>query len=210
MNSFMPIHKEIEKGLIQLSSNDKCLARIIEIVGKCTLRPQLNHFEALVEIIISQQLSTKAAASIYSKFCQYFHNVFDPRIIIETDDGILRSLGLSNAKIKYVKDLSIRIQDGDINLNKIAKKSEDLIISELTKVKGIGTWSVQMFLIFNLCKLNVLPVDDLGIRRAIMIDYGLKSLPDEKRIRKIAKLGKWEPYCTIASWYLWRSLEFKD
>lgn len=206
----MPTNKEIEKGLLQLSSNDKCLSRIIEKVGKCNLRPQLKYFEALIEIIISQQLSSKAASSIFSKLCNYFSNILDPSIIIETDEGILRSLGLSTSKIKYIKDLSIKIKNESINLNSIAKKSEDLIISDLTQVKGIGTWSVQMFLIFNLCKLNVLPVNDLGIRRAIMINYKLKSMPDEKKIKKIAKLGKWEPYCSIASWYLWRSLEFKE
>jgi DNA-3-methyladenine glycosylase II len=179
------------------------------LVGKCNLNPQINYFEALAETIISQQLSAKAASSIFKRFCQFYNNILVPTAIIETEDGILRGLGISSPKVKYLKDLSLKIESGIVNLGNIHTLSEDEITEELTRVKGIGVWSVHMFLIFSLGKLNVLPVNDLGIRKAIMQNYNLRKLPDEKKIKKIAKEGKWEPYCSIASWYLWRSLDIR-
>lgn len=209
MKTFTNIDKDIERGIIHLSGNDKRLATIINLAGKCKLRPHRNYYQALIEVIISQQLSIKAADSIFNRFCQHFNNILDPKLIIETDEGILRQLGISNSKVKYIKDLSIKMLDGTLKLTNIHKLDEDAITAGLTRVKGIGVWSVHMFLIFSLGRLNVLPVNDLGIRKAVMINYNLKSLPDEKKIHKIAKTGNWAPYCSIASWYLWQSLNFK-
>lgn len=140
----------------------------------------------------------------------FFKNNPQPEFILRTDDSALRLLGLSNAKVKYVKDLSEKILSGEVKLKGFAKMSDDDIIAELTKVKGIGEWTAHMFLLFTLGRLDILPFGDLGIRKSIMVNYRLKKLPDEKKIKLIAKNNNWYPYCSIASLYLWRSLDTKN
>ena len=120
---------------------------------------------------------------------------------------MLRKIGLSNSKTKYIKDFSSRLINKEISLRGISKKSDEKIIEELVQVKGIGIWTVQMFLIFTLGRQNVLPLGDLGLKRAIMQNYKLTELPGEVEIKKLAVENNWEPYCSIASWYLWKSLE---
>lgn len=198
---------DIENGILHLAANDNLLAGIINKVGGCRLKPHKNYYNSLLEAIIGQQLSMKAADSIINKFMSYFSGAPSPELIVETDDEILRSLGLSFAKIKYVKDLSQKVIDREVTFRNINRMSDDEIIAELTKVKGIGVWTVHMFLIFTLCRLNVLPVGDLGIKKAVMLTYGLKVLPDEKMVKKISGKYNWTPYNTLASWYLWKSLE---
>lgn len=201
------ISNEIKNGIEHLKNNDKTLSKIIEIADKCNLKPRNKHFNSIVKSIINQQLSIYAAASIYKKFVNHFNNSFNAEKILCSDDLILRGLGLSNSKVKYVKDFAQKILSNEISLKNISKKSDEQIILELTKVKGIGVWTVQMFLIFNLARLNVLPTNDLGIKRAIKLNYNLKKLPDEKRIIKISQMNNWSPYNSIACWYLWISLE---
>jgi DNA-3-methyladenine glycosylase II len=198
---------EIENGIKHLSINDKRLEKIILKCDVYNLSPGKNYYDALLKAIIGQQLSTYAAKTIYNRFINFFNNNPTPEKILNTADTELRNLGLSNAKTKYVKDLSERISSKEIYLNRLVRKSDPEIISELTKVKGIGEWTVHMFLIFTLARSDVLPVNDLGLKRAVMNVYGLRKLPDEKRIYKISKENKWSPYNSIASWYLWRSLE---
>jgi DNA-3-methyladenine glycosylase II len=137
----------------------------------------------------------------------YFNNKPEPELILQTEDPILRSFGLSGAKVRYVKDLSNKIISGEVILEGIGKKSDEYIISELTKVHGIGVWSAQMFLIFTLGRMDILPYSDLGIRKAIMKNYKLKKMPDEKKVTEIATKNNWHPYCTVASLFLWRSLD---
>ena len=199
---------EIENGIIHIKNNDKRLASIIERSERCSLKPKKNYYEMLLRSIIQQQLSITAAASIYKKFLSHFENKPLPEKILNTPHEVLRNLGLSNAKAKYVKDLSTKILSGEIKFNGINKKQNEEIIETLTKVKGIGVWTVHMFLIFTLGRLNVLPVGDLGLKRAIMNIYKLKNIPDEKKIKMISKQNCWEPYNSIACWYLWASLEF--
>ena len=198
---------EIENGINHLYKNDRRLAKIIEKSEPCVLTVKKNYYGMLLKAIIQQQLSITAAASIYKKFLNHFDNDPLPEVIINTPHEILRGLGLSNAKAKYVKDLSEKILSKEIDFKGIAKKTDEEIIETLTKVKGIGEWTSHMFLIFTLGRLNILPVNDLGIRRAISIVYGLRRLPDEKKIVKISVENNWHPYNSIASWYLWRSLE---
>ncbi len=200
---------EIENGIKHLALNDERLRKIILKCDKYNLSPGKNYYDALLKAIIGQQLSTYAARIIYKRFMGYFNNKPLPEKILNTTDVELRNLGLSIAKTKYVKDLSGKILNKEISLNSIIKKNDQEIISELTKVKGIGEWTVHMFLIFTLARPDVLPVNDLGLRRAVMNVYGLRKLPDDKRIYKISKVNKWSPYNSIASWYLWRSLEIK-
>ncbi|HEX2962961.1 MAG: DNA-3-methyladenine glycosylase 2 family protein [Ignavibacteria bacterium] len=199
---------EIISGIRYLSRKDKCLAGIIKKAGPCTLKAHRNYYYSLLESIIGQQLSMKVAQVIIGRFMDYYKDTPRPELILETDDQVLRSLGLSNAKVKYVKDLSEKLLSGEVSLKNINKKSDEEIIEELTKVKGIGIWTAHMFLIFTLCRMNVLPTGDLGIKRAIMLNYNLGTMPDEEMIRQIAQENKWHPYSTLASWYLWKSLEF--
>lgn len=201
------ISSEIENGILHIYKNDPSLARIIDISSQCNLTPKRNHYLTFLRSIINQQLSPKAAASIYKRFLEYFENKPLPEKIINAPHIDLRKTGLSNAKVKYVKDLSEKILSGSIHFRGISKKSDSDIIKEFTVVKGIGEWTVQMFLIFNLCRLNVLPVKDQGIRRGAKIVYKLRKLPDEKKLQRISVKNNWSPYNSIASWYLWMSLE---
>jgi DNA-3-methyladenine glycosylase II len=201
---------EITGAIEHLSKHDKVLSTIIKNIGIINLTRQKKYFNLLLGSIISQQLSTYAAASIHKRVMDFFKNNPQPEFILKTDDSALRMLGLSNAKVKYVKDLSERILSGELKLKGVAKKSDDEIIAELTKVKGIGVWTSHMFLIFTLGRSNILPFGDLGIRKSIMVNYRLKKMPDEKKIKLIAKNNNWHPYCSIASLYLWRSLDTKN
>jgi DNA-3-methyladenine glycosylase II len=199
--------KEIQKGIVHLSRNDKCLSTLIKKIGKCNLRAHNNYYTALLESIICQQLSPKAADAIYKRFVNYFNNDPKPEKILATEHSEIRNLGLSNSKVKYIKDLSDKIIKKEITFRNINSKNDEEIISELTKVKGIGVWTVHMFLIFTLGRLNVLPTGDLGLKRAIMIGYQLRKIPNEKKFIEISRKNNWSPYCSIASWYLWKSLE---
>lgn len=200
---------DINISLKHLSKNDKVLSSLIKKFGRCNLQPHRQYFNSLLRSIIGQQLSVKAADSIYTRFREHFKGNPSTDKILREDDLILRRLGLSNAKVKYVKDLASKVKEEIIDLDGLAKKSDEQIIEELTKVKGIGLWTVQMFLIFTLGRADVLPVNDHGIRRSIMLNYGLKKIPDGKRIERLAKKMGWHPYCSIASLYLWKSLDSK-
>ncbi len=202
---------EILKAVNHLKNHDTKLAKIIDLIGPCTLKPKTKPFKSIVDAIISQQLSMFAAESIFNRFVEYYKpKTFpEPQDILDTDDEELRKLGISYAKIRSIKDLSSKVLSGDIKLNKIVKASDEEIISTLIKVKGIGRWTAHMFLIFSLGRMDVLPVEDLGIRKGIQKLYQLKKLPDAETIFKIAQKNNWHPYCSIASWYIWRSLELK-
>lgn len=198
---------ETEKAISTLSKNDKVLQRIMKNGAKCNLKPNNRYYHSLLNAIIGQQLSMQAARAIAKRFYDNFDGRPTPENIIDTPHEKLRAFGLSNAKVKYVKDLAQKIENKQLKLHGLKNKSNDEIITELTKVKGIGLWSVHMFLMFTLARLDILPVGDLGIKKAIMLNYGLKKLPDEKKIVKIAEKNNWHPYESVASWYLWRSLE---
>jgi DNA-3-methyladenine glycosylase II len=192
-----------------LSKNDPVLKPIIKMVGECRLKPHKKYFENLVDGIVSQQLSLKAAESIFNKFKRLFsdNNRFpSPEEIISFSDERLRSSGLSNAKVKYVKDLASKVIDGSIKIHNLNKLSDDDIVNELIQVKGIGVWTAHMFLIFCLGRPDVLPIGDFGFRRALMLNYKLRKMPDEKNIIEISKRFGWEPYRSIATWYHWQSM----
>ncbi len=198
---------EIENGITHIYKNDPSLAKIIDLSSICNLSPKRNHYLTFLRSIINQQLSTKSAAAIYQRFLTYYNNKPLPEKIKNTPAINLREVGLSNAKVSYVKDFSEKIISGEIHFRGLSKKSDAEIIEEFTKVKGIGEWTVQMFLIFNLCRLNVLPVKDQGIKRGAMITYRLRKIPDSKKLIQLSKKNKWAPYNSIASWYLWMALE---
>jgi DNA-3-methyladenine glycosylase II len=168
-----------------------------------------HYFESLVISIISQQLSIYAANKIIERFKNYFANKIIPQSILNTETEELRNLGISYSKIKYIKDLSSKIENKEISFSRISIKSDGEIIELLTKVKGIGIWTAQMFLIFTLGRGNVLPTGDLGIKKAIQKLYLLKELPSENKIEAISRKNNWEPFNSIASWYLWKILDEK-
>ena len=198
---------EIKRAIKHLSKHDNTLSTIIKNIGIINLTRHRRYFYALLDAIIGQQLSIYAADKIASRFMDLFDKNPLPEQILDANDITLRSVGLSNAKVKYVKDLSQKVITKEIRLNKLSRMYDEEIIAELTKVKGIGVWTSHMFLIFTLGRLNVLPFSDLGIRKAVMLNYQLKKLPDEKKIRSIAKKYNWDPYCSVVSRYLWKSLD---
>lgn len=197
----------INSALKHLSKHDKVLSRIIKKNAFCNLQPHNKYFNSLLRSIVGQQLSVASAAAINKRFMNHFSNKPKPEDILATEDLTLRSLGLSNAKVKYVKDLAEKVLAREISLKNLKNKTDEQIAEELTKVKGIGQWTVHMFLIFTLGRLNVLPVSDLGIRKAIMLNYGLKKMPDEQKVIQISEKHNWSPYNSIASLCLWEALD---
>lgn len=194
----------IRKGVIFLRK-DPLLSDIIKQVGPYTIKKKKNKFSALVEAIIFQQLTGKAANSILNNFVKLYGSFPEPRQVLETKEQRLRSAGLSHMKIKYLWDLSQKVETNEINIKNLQRKSDEEVIRQLTQIKGIGVWSAQMFLIFSLGRLDVLPVDDLGLKKGIMSVFGLENMPQRKETERLA--SKWSPYRTIATWYLWKSLK---
>ncbi|MBX4199698.1 DNA-3-methyladenine glycosylase [Candidatus Saccharibacteria bacterium] len=191
-----------------LSRSDPRLAAIIKKYGDCLITPHTDHYSELVSSIVGQQLSVKAAATIWQRVLVLSGgNPPTPAQLIEADTETLRACGLSYAKVRYVKDLAEHILDGRLDMAHIAGLPNEEIIAQLTAVKGLGEWSAHMFLIFGLGRLDVLPVGDLGIKKAAQSVYGLGDLPDKEALQKIAKANGWAPYESVASWYLWKSLD---
>ena len=193
-----------------LKQTDPILGQLIEQIGPCQLDAAQQHgdlFSSLSKAIIHQQLSTKAAASIYRRFLQLYPNQSLPTAldILNAPVELLREVGLSRAKVLYLKDLAQNILDGLPTIVELEAMDDETIIHTLIQVKGVGRWTAQMLLIFRLNRQNVLPVDDLGIRASIRRVYSLNELPDKQTILRLGQ--RWQPYCTVASWYLWRSLE---
>jgi DNA-3-methyladenine glycosylase II len=189
---------------IQQLSQDRFIGPLIKKYGTCTLTPRTDYFLVLCESIISQQISVKAAEAILRRFIDLFDGDITPGRAAELSPEILKGAGVSTQKAKYLLDLAEKFA-GEIDFLQFNDMDNEQIIAELIKVKGIGRWTAMMFLIFALNRQNVLPVEDLGIRRAIQIQYSLPELATPEQIRLVAKY--WQPYETIACWYLWRSLE---
>lgn len=189
-----------------LKKKDKELRRVIDRVGACTLRKRRSFFPTLCQAIISQQLSTKAAATIYGRFRSLFdRRTPAPAGFADFDDAGLRGVGLSRQKVVYLRDLAEKYANATIPHRRFSQMDDDAVIAALTQVKGIGIWTAQMFLIFVLHRLDVLPVDDLGIRKAAQRLYGFCELPGPDELTDVAEV--WRPYRSIASWYLWQSLD---
>jgi DNA-3-methyladenine glycosylase II len=189
-----------------LSSVDAQLAGVIKAVGQYSIKVRNNAFQSLVESIIFQQLAGTAAMVIYGRFIKYYNDTLPTPIqILSTPDTELKSkVGLSSKKIEYLKDLSYNIKDGRLNLDILPSMTDEEVISTLQQVKGIGRWTAEMFLIFCLGRQDVLPVTDLGIRKAMHKLYSLPELPKPATMLAIAQ--PWKPYRSIATWYLWKSL----
>ncbi|NJL21051.1 MAG: DNA-3-methyladenine glycosylase 2 family protein [Leptolyngbyaceae cyanobacterium SM1_3_5] len=181
---------------------------MIDRVGSYTLPETLQTgdlLDCLTQSIIYQQLSGKAAAAIHRRVLLLYPNGLSAAAILATSDEDFRSAGLSRSKILYLKDLAAHVQTDFPTLADLEIQDDESIIRTLTQIKGVGRWTAQMFLMFRLHRLDVLPVDDLGIRAAMRRYYSLEDLPDRKTADRIGQ--PWKPYRTIASWYLWRSLD---
>ncbi|MBW4504838.1 MAG: DNA-3-methyladenine glycosylase [Scytonema hyalinum WJT4-NPBG1] len=200
---------DYEIATAALKQSDSVLATVIDQVGSCTLvqRQQTGDLlSSLCEAIIYQQISGKAAATIYTRFLSLYPDKSFPtaKDILMTEDDMMQKVGLSRSKITYLKDLAWKVLEGLPTLNELEAMDDETIIQSLTQVKGIGRWTAQMLLIFRLHRWDVLPTDDLGIRTAIRRVYGLTNPPDKKTVEQMGQV--WKPYRTIASWYLWRSI----
>ncbi len=190
-----------------LARRDPILGAVIRQYGRCGLAnaQREDPFQAIVEAIVWQQLSGKAAATIFGRFLNLFPGGRFPTAaqVSEKADEQLRAVGLSRQKIGYLRDLCARMEAGELPFDRLDEMNDDQVIEALTRVKGIGRWTAEMVLMFKLQRPDVLPVDDLGIVKAIRALYGLRKDPSPDRIRKIAE--RWRPYRSIASWYLWQS-----
>jgi DNA-3-methyladenine glycosylase II len=200
---------EIRKGILHLRRNDEVLAKIIAAGNHFPLKPRRFYYRQLLKSIIGQQLSITVARVIIERFFRRFGRRPKPEEVLAAGDDELRALGISAQKLSYIKDLSEKVISGELKLDGISKLSDEEVIEELTRVKGIGEWTAHMFLIFTLRRLNILPTGDLGIRKAVMMLYQFDKLPTEDEVRSTAEKNNWQPYNSIASWYLWRSLEMQ-
>ena len=204
----MTFQDNLAEAQVYLSDNDPKLAELIDRYGNCTITPHSDHYSELVTSIVGQQLSIKAAAAIWGRILAISGGQPPtPEQLISASFEDLRAAGLSGPKVNYVKDLAAHILDGRLDMGNIAKLPNDEIISQLTAVKGIGEWSAHMFMLFGLGRLDILPYGDLGIRKAIMNIYDLAEMPDKDTLLRIAEENSWPPYQSVASWYLWKSLE---
>jgi len=198
-------------ALSHLRRADPVLGRIIDRVGPYRLETTRagTHYDALVRSIVFQQLSGKAAGTIHRRFLELYpgRRARAELVLGSTDEG-LRGAGLSRQKIGYLRDLSARVADRSLPLAHLGRLPDDAIIEHLVQVKGIGRWTAQMFLMFRLGRPDVLPELDLGVQNAIRLAYGLETRPGPKDVLRIGT--PWRPYASVASWYLWRSLENGD
>jgi DNA-3-methyladenine glycosylase II len=195
----------MKKAILHLKRSDPVLAAIIGRVGEYSIRFREPDFETLVKSIVSQQLSGRVATVIFGRLSDAVDGKMTPASILKLRPSRMRTLGLSGSKTAYIRDLARHTRDGRVVFEELAGLPDEEVIARLTKVKGIGVWTVHMFLMFALRRHNVLPTGDLGIRNAIRKAYALEEMPLPKDIEAIA--AKWHPYCTVASWYLWRSLD---
>ena len=196
-----------ETAIAHLRAADPVLGDLMTRCGPCTLEPgDTDPFVTLCRAIISQQLSGRAASTITERLETLFDSgVLTPEGILATPDETLRSLGLSRQKQAALKDLANKTRDGSLQLATLPTLSDEDVMRRLTQVRGIGVWTAEMFLIFSLGRLDVFPVGDLGIRKAIQRVYGYKKMPAVTTMHRHAR--KWVPYRTIATWYLWESYD---
>jgi DNA-3-methyladenine glycosylase II len=198
-----------QKGVRHLKNKDPVMARIIRAMGPIRFELDDDHYEAIVGSIIFQQLAGSAARAILNRFkLLYGGRIPSPREYLSTSIDKLRSSGLSPQKISYIKDLAERLEDGRLDLRRLEELSDEEAMRELDAVHGIGRWTAEMFLLFKLGRTDVLPVDDLGLRKAVKQAYKSRKLPSRKRFEELA--SDWHPYSSISTLYLWKSGEKPD
>jgi DNA-3-methyladenine glycosylase II len=197
----------MRKAINHLKKSDPILGAIIERVGPCRMEFGPPEFHSLAEAIVYQQLNGKAAVTIFNRFADVAGKPVTPKGILKLTDQQMRAVGLSKQKTSYLRDLAQRADSGQLDFSKLQEQSDEDVIKHLTQVKGVGVWTAQMFLMFTLRRPNVLPTGDFGVQMAIKKHYKKRKMPKPPMMEKIA--GPWEPYRSIACWYLWRSLDIK-
>jgi len=196
----------MKKAITHLKKKDPVLGSIIKRVGPYKIQYRKPTFQTLVRSIVYQQLNGKAAATIFGRLqAAAKADPLTPESILKLRPARMRSLGLSGQKMSYIRELARLTRDGDVDFERCATLEDGEVVEHLTRVKGVGVWTVHMFLIFALRRHDVLPTGDLGIRAAMKKAYGLEELPKPEEMAEIA--AAWRPYCSVASWYLWRSLD---
>jgi len=200
-------HSPHRQACDHLCQGDPKLAQIIEAVGDPQLRSDPEGFAALVDAIVCQQISVKAADAILQRL-QSALGSFSPETILAHTPESLKALGLSRQKSAYLLDLAEKVDQGIVDLDQLGSLEDEVVIAHLTQVKGIGRWTAQMYLIFSLGRPDVLPVADLGLRQALQRIYTLEELPKAREFEAIAV--PWQPYRTLACWYLWQSLKLDE
>ena len=205
--SLTPDH--VARALRHLRKSDPVLADMIRRVGPFQLESRRGRFQSLVRSILAQQISTAVARSMLRKLeARLAPNKLTPESLGRLSFDELRGLGLSRQKASYLQDLTEKVVSKTVKLHRVHRLTDEEIIEELIQVKGVGRWTVQMFLIFCLGRPDVFAPDDFGLRSAIMRLYGLPEMPKRAEAEEIA--APWRPHATVASWYLWRSLELKE
>ena len=199
------------KALASLRKSDDVMKRLVKEHGPLDHdkrrrgRPN-DAYGALLRSIVGQQLSTKAARTIYERLTEIFGGrTPTPRELLDADPELIREAGLSRAKVSYLRDLAEHVEDGELDLQALPELDDEEVSAQLIAIKGLGQWTVDMFLIFHLGRPDVLPVGDLGIRRAVQVQYGLKELPVAGDLERIAE--PWRPWRSLACLYLWTSLD---
>ncbi len=195
----------MKKAIVHLTQADPILAAIITRIGtfKPSYRPAT--FENLVRSIAYQQLNGKAAATIFQRLVGACGGAITPDALDKLSDADLRKVGMSKQKSSYLRDLAHKTVSGEIDFARLPALPDADVIDQLTKVKGVGVWTAQMFLMFALRRPNVMPTGDFGINMAIRKAYGMRQMPKPKRVLQISKC--WHPYCSFACYYLWRSMD---
>jgi DNA-3-methyladenine glycosylase II len=202
------------KPTAHLAAADPVMAGLVERIGELSTeqrrrgRERTDTYAALLRTVIGQQLSTKAARTIYGRVLELFGGrTPTPAELLAIDQDRLRGAGLSWRKVSYLRDLAEHVQSGELEIGRLEQMPDDEVIAEITAVRGLGRWSAEMFLMFTLERPDVLPVDDLGIRRAMKEAYGLDDMPGPEEMERIAE--PWRPHRTLACLYLWESLDLE-
>jgi len=199
--------RRIRAAVHHLDARDPVVADLIARFGVYEMRTTRNHFQVMLETVISQQLSTRAAASIYRRLADALcaGRTPRPRDVLEAGDGVLRRAGLSRAKVRYVRGIAEVFASRHARPSALARASDEEVMRRLTGIEGVGEWSAHMFLIFALARLDVFPAGDLGLRKAMAARYGLRGTPSAARLAHIAE--RWRPYRTVGTLYLWQSYD---
>jgi DNA-3-methyladenine glycosylase II len=198
---------DLARARRHLARRDPVLRRVMAAVGPCTLWFEPDRFAALVRAIVAQQISTRAANSIRARLEEALAPAgVVPAAVLARPEEMLRGAGLSAAKARSLRDLAEHVHDGRLPLDQLHELTDEDVIACLIPVRGIGRWTAQMFLIFSLGRLDVLPVADLGLRVGVQRQYGLEEVPDTATLERLAR--PWQPYRSVATWYFWRSLGF--
>jgi DNA-3-methyladenine glycosylase II len=197
----------MRKAIHHLKKSDPVLSAIIERVGPCRMEFGPPEFHSLAEAIVYQQLNGKAAVTIFKRFAALAGDPVSPEGILKLTDAQMRTVGLSKQKTSYLKDMAERAARGELDFKRLPQMTDAEVIEHLTQVKGVGVWTAHMFLMFTLRRPNVLPTGDYGVQVAMKKHYKKRKLPKPVQMEKIARA--WEPYRSVACWYLWRSLDIK-